>query len=105
MGKEACIIEELLRLEGYLTVNTFEESDMVTINTNQVTVEHSPDESTSRNGLSEFAGFLANPRALRRGGPATQAGRCQKRRGLLYRMAQIEVNRLLRAEIEVRGSK
>ena len=52
------MIEEPLRLEGYLTVNTFEESDMVTINTNQVAVEHSPAESTSRNGLSEFAGFL-----------------------------------------------
>jgi len=99
------MIEEPLRSGGYLTVYAIEESNMVTINTNQLNARQPPAENNSRNGLSEFAGFLANPRALKRGGPATQAGRCQKRRGLLYRMAQIEVNRLLRAEIEVRGGK
>jgi hypothetical protein len=47
----------------------------------------------------EFAGFIANPRALRRGGAAVSAARSQKRRGLLERMAQAEVNRHWRAEI------
>ena len=47
----------------------------------------------------EFAGFLANPAALRRGGVATQAVRNQRRGPLLDRMAQSEINRFWRAEI------
>jgi hypothetical protein len=51
----------------------------------------------------EFAGFIANPRALRRGGAAVSAARSQKRRGLVERMAQAEVNRHLRAEIAAKA--
>jgi hypothetical protein len=78
---------------------------MATTSTNQINNRQPPAGSTCQNGLSEFAGFLANPRALKRGGSATQASRCQKCRGLLYRLAQKEVNRFLRAEIEARSRK
>ena len=53
----------------------------------------------------EFAGFLANPAALKRGGIVIQAARGQKLRGLLERLAQVEANRLLRAEIAARDTK
>ena len=52
--------------------------------------------------VDEFAGFLANPAALTRGGPATQVARRQTLRGLLDRMAQAEVNRFWRVEIAIR---
>lgn len=55
--------------------------------------------NTHRSTPEEFAGFLANPAALKRGGTAIQAARGQQRRGLLERLAQAEANRLLRAEI------
>jgi hypothetical protein len=50
----------------------------------------------------EFAGFVANPAAYRRGGAATQAVRGHQSRGLLQRIADAEVNRFWRAEIAVR---
>ena len=53
----------------------------------------------------EFTGFIANPRALRRGGAAILAARSQKQRGLLERMAQAEVNRHLRAEIAAKSGR
>ncbi len=53
----------------------------------------------------ESAGFVANPRALRRGGAAVSAARSQKRRGLLERMAQAEVNRHWRAEIAAKSGR
>lgn len=51
----------------------------------------------------EFAGFIANPSALRRAGAAVSAARSQKRRGLLERIAQAEVNRYWRAKIRLRA--
>jgi hypothetical protein len=59
--------------------------------------------SEKKKQQSEFAGFIANPRALRRGGAAVSAARSQKRRGLLERIAQAEVNRYWRAEIRLRA--
>ncbi len=50
----------------------------------------------------EFAGFVANPTALKRGGVAVQAARDQKRRGLLRWMAEMEVNRFWRSELVAR---
>ena len=61
--------------------------------------------NTCPNTLDEFAGFLANPAALKRGGIVIQAARGQKLRGLLERLAQVEANRLLRAEIAARDTK
>jgi hypothetical protein len=55
--------------------------------------------------LDEFAGFVANPAAFRRGGAATQAVRGHQGRGLLQRMADAEVNRFWRAEIAVRETE
>ncbi len=49
--------------------------------------------------IDEFAGFLANPAALKRGGVATQAVRNRRWGTLLDRMAQLETNRFWRAEI------
>ena len=49
--------------------------------------------------LDEFIGFLANRSALERGGAIVLATRRQKRRGLLERMAQVEVNGFLRVGI------
>jgi len=60
--------------------------------------------NTAPSTLDEFAGFLANPPALERGGTAIQTARGQQRRGLLERLAQAEANRLLRAEIAARHS-
>lgn len=64
---------------------------------------------TKKNQEDEFAGFVANPQALQRGGPAVRALRRQgttagitelvPRWELLERMAHVEVNRFLRAEI------
>lgn len=53
----------------------------------------------------QFAGFLANPAALERGGRTVQAGRGQQRRGLLERLAQTEVNRALRREIQRKAER
>jgi hypothetical protein len=60
---------------------------------------------SEKNKQSEFAGFIANPRALRRGGAAVSMARCQKRRGLLERIAQAEVNRYWRAEIAAKSGR
>jgi len=54
---------------------------------------------TKKKKTDEFAGFLANPNARRRGGKATRAVRGRQRRGLLERLAQMEINRRWRAEI------
>ena len=61
--------------------------------------------NTGPSTFDEFAGFLANPAALKRGGSVIQAARGQKLRGLLERLAQVETNRLLRAEIAARDTK
>ena len=61
--------------------------------------------NTAPSTLDEFAGFLANPAALKRGGFVIQAARGQELRGLLERLAQVEANRLLRAEIAARDTK
>jgi len=65
--------------------------------------------STKKNQKDEFAGFVANPQALQRGDLAVRALRRQStaigitglipRWELLERMAQVEINRFLRAEI------
>jgi len=65
--------------------------------------------STKKDQEDEFAGFVANPQALQRGGRAVRAlwrhgsavgiTRLIPRWELLERMAQVEVNRFLRAEI------
>lgn len=47
----------------------------------------------------EFAEFVANPEAQVRGGVVVLAARREKQSGLLEKMAQAEINRLLRAEI------
>jgi hypothetical protein len=47
----------------------------------------------------EFVGFLANPDASHRGGMAVRASRAKLRRGLVEKMAQVEVNRFFRSEI------
>jgi len=47
----------------------------------------------------EFGGFVANPSAQQRGGAVVLAARGKKCQGLLEKMAQAEVNRLLRVEI------
>jgi len=75
---------------------------MSTENANQVKAQRSSAANNRQGTLDEFAGFLANPAALKRGGAAVQAARGQQRQGLLERMAQAEVNRLLRAEIAAR---
>jgi hypothetical protein len=72
---------------------------MSTANANQEKARQSNAGNTLSITLEEFAGFLANPAALKRGGAAIQAARGQQRRGLLERLAQAEANRLLRAEI------
>ena len=59
-------------------------------------------ENTYPGIIDEFAGFLANPAALTRGGVATQVARRQTLQGLLDRMAQAEVNRFWRVEIAAR---
>ena len=61
--------------------------------------------NTGPGTLDEFAGFLANPAALKRGGTVIQAARGQKRRGLLDRLAQAEANRFLRAEMVARRGR
>jgi hypothetical protein len=60
---------------------------------------------TAADPPDEFAGFVANPAAFRRGGAATQAVRGHQGRGLLQRMADAEVNRFWRAEIAVRETE
>ncbi len=61
--------------------------------------------SEKKEQQSEFAGFIANPSALRRGGAAVSAARSQKRRGLLERIAQAEVNRYWREEIAAKSGR
>jgi hypothetical protein len=51
----------------------------------------------------DFSDFVANPRALKRGGAAVQASRSRKRRGLLERLAQAEINQTWRAEITAKS--
>jgi hypothetical protein len=75
---------------------------MSAANTSQGKARPSNAGNTRPSTLDEFAGFLANPAALKRGGVAIQAARGQQRRGLLERLAQAEANRLLRAEIAAR---
>jgi len=57
-----------------------------------------------KNTAGEFAGFVANPNALKRGGKATRAARRRKQRGLLERLAQAEASRFWRAEIDQKTS-
>lgn len=54
---------------------------------------------------NEFAGFLANPQALRRGGAAIQAARGRQWRGLLERLAQAETQRFWQAEIAAKSRR
>ena len=75
---------------------------MSAANANQGKARPSNAGNTHPSTLDEFAGFLANPAALKRAGVAIQAARGQQRRGLLERLAQAEANRLLRAEIAAR---
>jgi hypothetical protein len=75
---------------------------MSAANANQGNARPSNAGNTDPSTLDEFAGFLANPAALERGGIAIQAARGQHRGGLLDRLAQAEANRLLRAEIAAR---
>lgn len=70
-----------------------------------VRMSKSPKEKTLEDG---FAGFLANPQALQRGGPALQAlrrGGAAVQGGLLERLAQAETNRFWRAEIAAKSER
>jgi hypothetical protein len=78
---------------------------MSAANANQGKARPSNAGNTGPNTLDEFAGFLANPAALERGGIAIRAARGQQRRGLLERLAQAEANRLLHAEIAARHGR
>jgi hypothetical protein len=78
---------------------------MSTANTDQGKARPSNAGNTRPGTLDEFAGFLANPADLKRGGIAIQAARGPQRRGLLERLAQAAANRLLRAEIAARHGK
>ncbi|MEJ2556772.1 MAG: hypothetical protein P8186_11205 [Anaerolineae bacterium] len=78
---------------------------MATDSSSQVKTQRGEGGHTGPNGLGEFTGFLANPSALKRGGVAIQAARGQLLRGLLERMAGVEVNRFLRAEIRDREGR
>jgi hypothetical protein len=71
----------------------------------QVKTQRCESRNIGPDGLGEYTGFLANPAALKRGGVATQAARVQPIRGLLERIAGVEVNRFLRAEIRAREGK
>jgi len=59
---------------------------MSTVNANQGKGRQSNAGNTLSSTLEEFAGFLANPAALKRGG-AIRAARGRQRRGLLERLA------------------
>jgi hypothetical protein len=60
---------------------------MSTVNANQGKGRQSNAGNTLSSTLEEFAGFLANPAALKRGGAAIRAARGRQRRGLLERLA------------------